>query len=159
MADPDGRRSVSGPAPDGSPLERLLTGFGRGLLLAGLVVASVAPARRLARSWRARIAVAGHSMAPALLEGDWLLVDPDAYRRRPIRASDLVVAELPPTVETGRLRVKRVARVDPDGRLLLTGDAPDEPDHAHGTGPLPTSAIVGRPWFRYWPPRRAGPVR
>lgn len=149
----NGRPRANGPAADEDPLERLLAGFGRGLLLAALVAGSVTPVRRLARSWRGRIAVAGHSMAPTLLDGDWLLVDPDAYRRRAIQPGDLVVAQV-----DGPL-VKRVAMVDLDGCLFLAGDAPDEPGHAHRAGPLPSSAIVGRPWFRYWPPRRAGRVR
>ena len=38
-------------------------------------------ARFLARSWSHRVAVVGASMAPTLLPGDWLLADPDAYRR------------------------------------------------------------------------------
>ena len=34
---------------------------------------------RVIRSWRARVAVEGASMRPALEPGDWLLVDPEAY--------------------------------------------------------------------------------
>lgn len=94
-------------------------------------------------------------MAPTLREGDWLLVDPDAFDGRPPRAGDLALVEIAP----GRLAVKRVAAVDDDAGLALVGDAPDEPGHAHGAGPLPAAALRGRPWFRYRPLRRFGRVR
>jgi signal peptidase I len=114
--------------------------------------------RRLLRSWRQRVAVAGHSMAPTLRDGDWLLVDPDAYERLSPRAGDLVVAADPRMAD--RLLVKRVAGIDPDGRLTLAGDHP-----AHGGSdpvelpPIAGSALRGRPWFRYWPLHRAGRTR
>jgi nickel-type superoxide dismutase maturation protease len=114
--------------------------------------------RRLLRSWQSRVAVVGHSMEPTLLDGDWLLVDPDAYRREHPHAGDLVVAVDPRSAD--RLLVKRVAGIDPAGGLLLAGD-----HLAHAVldteqiPPVDRGALLGRPWFRYWPPRRIGRVR
>jgi len=109
--------------------------------------------RRLLRSWRARVAVHGHSMEPTLREGDWLLVDPDAYRLRAPRHGELVVADGP----TGLL-VKRAIGSPTNGRLELAGDAPSADRHRHDVA-VPLSAAGGRPWFRYWPPGRIGRLR
>ncbi len=111
--------------------------------------------RRLVRSWHARVAVVGHSMEPTLRDGDWLLVDPDAYTTLPARAGDLVVANDPRRPQ--RWLIKRVADVAPDGSLTLVGDHP-----AHSAEPgldgIRAAQVVGRPWCRYWPPRRAGRI-
>jgi signal peptidase I len=109
--------------------------------------------RRLARSWRARTEVRGHSMAPTLLDGDWLLVDPDAYRDAEPTVGDLVLA-----AADHRLVVKRYAGAAASGELRLSGDAPSGDGHGHDLA-VPPEAIEGRAWFRYWPPRRIGPVR
>ena len=97
-------------------------------------------------------------MAPTLQDGDWLLVDPDAYRVYSPQAGDLVVAADPRKPDW--LLVKRVTRIDPDGRLTLAGDHPahasaDEEDMP----PIPRGALRGRPWFRYWPLVRVGRTR
>jgi nickel-type superoxide dismutase maturation protease len=113
--------------------------------------------RRVVRSWRARAAVTGESMAPGLLPGDWLLVDPDAFRREPPRPGDLVVASDPR--EPGRLLVKRVRAVEADGALRLAGDAPERSTDSREFGPVDATSTSGRPWFRYWPWRRMGRVR
>jgi signal peptidase I len=99
------------------------------------------------------VAVRGHSMAPGLRAGDWLLVDPDAYRAAPPRPGHLVLAE-----SDAGLLVKRVGAFSRDGTIELIGDAPSTDGHRHDLA-LPLSAISGRPWFRYWPPRRIGRVR
>lgn len=112
--------------------------------------------RRLARSWSARVAVAGHSMEPMIRQGDWLLVDPDAYRgRAPVRG-DLVVA--PDPRQEQRLLVKRVAAVTSEGGLLLAGDAPHASTDWRTFGALAPDRVLGRPWFRYWPVGRIGRV-
>ncbi len=95
-------------------------------------------------------------MGPTLRSGDWLLVDPAAFSRRPPRAGDLVVVPHPRLRE--RLIVKRVATTGPGG-LVLLGDAPDASTDSRSWGPVAPSAVIGRPWFRYWPPRRMGRVR
>jgi nickel-type superoxide dismutase maturation protease len=138
----------------------------RGTLTAGLLLASTAallwaPARAAAllvrRSWESRVAIAGHSMEPALEDGDWVLVDPDAYRGRSPRAGELVLA--PDPREPERLLIKRVDSVERDGRLMLLGDAPDASTDSRAFGTVPVAAVRGRPWFRYWPLERLGPLR
>jgi signal peptidase I len=99
------------------------------------------------------VAVRGHSMAPRLLEGDWLLVDPDAFTTSPPDPGDLVLAN-----GADGLVVKRLGAVLSNGMLGLAGDAPSNDDHGHELA-VPLSAISGRPWFRYWPPHRIGRVR
>ncbi len=82
-------------------------------------------------------------MEPTLRDGDWLLVDPDA---RPV-LGELAVAYAGP-----RLVVKRVVEIDDAGQLILGSD---NPAHAgQRIGPVGDSLVVGRPWLRYWPPRR-----
>jgi nickel-type superoxide dismutase maturation protease len=112
--------------------------------------------RRLIRSWGARVAVDGRSMAPTLQPGDWLLVDPWAYRDRPPRVGDLVL--VPDPRQATRLLVKRVAQIDPDDWLRLAGDAPDASTDSRTFGSIDPTTIEGRPWFRYWPLRRWGRV-
>ncbi|MGH2408309.1 MAG: nickel-type superoxide dismutase maturation protease [Candidatus Limnocylindrales bacterium] len=114
-------------------------------------------ARRLARSWQARVAVDGTSMRPTLEPGDWLLVDPDAYGRRRPRTGELVVAPDPRLAD--RLLVKRVAAVEPDGRVVLAGDALAASTDSRVFGAVAPEAVLGRAWFRIWPRGRVGTVR
>ncbi len=95
-------------------------------------------------------------MDPTLLPGDWLLADPVAYVDRSPVLGDLVL--VPDPREPSRLLVKRVAEVYTDG-LVVVGDAPDASTDSRSFGPVEASAVEGRPWFRYWPPRRFGRVR
>jgi nickel-type superoxide dismutase maturation protease len=95
-------------------------------------------------------------MEPALEPGDWLLVDPDAYLDRVPEPGDLVLA--PDPREPERLLIKRVASVDADGTLALLGDAPDESTDSRVFGSIDPSTVRGRPWFRYWPMGRIGPI-
>ncbi len=115
------------------------------------------PGRALGRSWAARIAIEGGSMAPTLDTGDWVLVDPDAYTRRVPRVGELVLLSDPRRID--RLLVKRVASIMPDGSLDVVGDAPASSTDSRSFGPVDPGAVSGRPWFRYWPPARIGPVR
>lgn len=94
-------------------------------------------------------------MAPTLLPGDWLLADPDAFRDRPPAAGDLVL--LPDPREPARLLVKRVAEVDRSS-VVVVGDAEHESTDSRVFGPVDIDAVEGRPWFRYWPPRRIGRI-
>jgi nickel-type superoxide dismutase maturation protease len=133
------------------------------LLLLGASLCALAwePARRatrfLRRSWTARVEIAGRSMEPALQDGDWVLVDPDAYRHRHPRPGELVLAPDPRAAE--RELIKRVGAVDRSGRLTLLGDAPDASTDSRDFGPVEPGQVRGRPWFRYWPLERAGPLR
>jgi signal peptidase I len=95
-------------------------------------------------------------MAPGLLPGDWLLVDPAGYGQRPPRAGEIVVVPDPRLGE--RWLIKRVSAIEPDGRLRLAGDEPDASTDSRVFG-FVDAALAGRPWFRYWPPRRWGRIR
>jgi len=121
-------------------------------LFVGLIIGAI---RSLPRSWSARVAVKGHSMEPTLTDGDWLLVDPLAYSARFPRTGELVVVTDPR--DDRRLLVKRVASVDADGAVTLAGD---HPAHAfeQALSAVDPDAVVGRPWLRYWPFERIGPV-
>jgi signal peptidase I len=141
-------------------------------------------ARRARRGpWRAE--VAERSMAPALLPGDWLLLDP-TIRRWP-RPGTVVVVREP---GTGILAIKRVAARGahrggatpaPDGpgrrgappetlgpghaglerplgprEAWVEGDAPDGSIDSRTYGPLDADDLVARAWFRYGPRGRVG---
>lgn len=94
-------------------------------------------------------------MEPTLRDGDWLLVDPEAYRVEEPSVGDLVVARDPRSSQ--RLIVKRVAAVRGDG-LLLAGDHPAHSMPEELIGPVPAELVIGRPWVRYWPVGRFGAV-
>jgi nickel-type superoxide dismutase maturation protease len=111
----------------------------------------------VARSWEARVAIEGASMEPTLAAGDWLLVDPDAYARRPPMAGELVLAPDPRTDDL--LLIKRVDAIDPDGRLRMAGDDPDHSTDSRAFGSIDRASVIGRPWFRYWPMGRVGRIR
>ena len=100
-----------------------------------------------------RVAVAGGSMEPTFRDGDWLLV-----RRLsgPPRAGEVVVATDPR--EPARLLVKRVGSVA-GHRVTVHGDHPDESTDSRQFGPIPDSAVIGRPFLRYAPLRRIGFVK
>lgn len=99
-----------------------------------------------------RVAVAGTSMAPALLPGDFLLV---RYGARP-RPGGVVVARRPD--RPGLLVVKRVSgAVGPDA-WWLAGDDPSCSDDSRVFGPVRTADVLARVVARYWPPGRLGPV-
>jgi nickel-type superoxide dismutase maturation protease len=135
-----------------SQLMRRLAFLAGTALFVALVVAAI---RQLPNQWSARVAVKGHSMEPTLADGDWLLVDPLAYSARFPRAGELVVVTDPR--DEHRLLVKRVGTVTDDGLLALMGDHP-----AHAVemtlNEVDADAVVGRPWLRYWPFERFGPI-
>jgi len=140
-----------------APPRSFASGVRVGLVLGGLALAAAPGIRRAGRSWRNRVAVEGGSMSPALLDGEWLLVDPDAFRDRGPREGELVLVADPRRPD--RLLVKRVAAIAADGLLDLRGDAPEASTDSRDFGPVPRSQVLGRPWARYWPPRRIGRVR
>ena len=121
---------------------------------AGLLVAPLAV--RLMWSWPHRVAVEGHSMEPALRHGDWVLVDPDSYKARQPRLGELVVSR-DPRANT-RVIVKRVIAVNRVGDMLVAGDHPAHRGEALEIGRLASADLIGRPWFRYWPLSRFGPL-
>jgi nickel-type superoxide dismutase maturation protease len=89
-------------------------------------------------------------MAPALLPGDRLLVDPWAYRAGPPLPGDVVVVADPE--RRVRWLVKRVHAVDPEGRTLdVRGDAADVARDSRQFGPVPFEAVAGRAYRIYLP--------
>lgn len=129
--------------------------------------------RRATRGGLWRVSVADRSMAPAILPGDWLLVDP-TVTRWPRRGAAVVFRE--PGSEV--LAIKRVVarpgdwlrfaggwlRMGPDEAWLL-GDATDDDLRAAGSGgsidsrrygPVSEERLVARAWLRYAPLRRIG---
>jgi hypothetical protein len=58
-----------------------------------------------------------------------------------------------------RLLVKRVGSVSAEGAIEVVGDARWASTDSRAFGPVDGSAVLGRPFFRYWPPRRLGRVR
>jgi len=101
------------------------------------------------RVWR--VAVAGHSMEPALREGDWLFVLP---ARRP-RGGDVVVVRDPRDGE--RFLVKRVRSVE-GASCVIEGDHERHSTDSRDFGPVPLANVVGRAAFRYAPLSRIGRV-
>jgi signal peptidase I len=124
---------------------------------------SLADAWRRLRHGPRRVAVAEESMTPALQPGDWLLLDA-ATRHWPRRGSVVVVRQ----PGTGQLAIKRIAAGPGDVVLAgtgyvqlgdeawLLGDGGGHSVDSRHYGPVPLDALVGRAWFRYWPPRRIG---
>ena len=98
-----------------------------------------------------RVAVAGDSMNPMLVDGDWLL----CRRVRGVtgvREGDVVVLERPD--RPGLLIVKRVVRREGSG-WWVEGDNAAASDDSRLFGPVPDAHVVARVLARYWPqPRR-----
>lgn len=125
------------------------------------------------RPWR--VAVTEGSMAPAILPGDWLVVNPRVSRWP---GSGAVVVFREPLSQT--LAIKRVAagpgeQVRFGGGYLtlaadeawLLADADEKAAAAVGSGPpidsnrfgpVATGDLVATVLFRYWPPRRFGRI-
>ena len=141
-------------SPAGGGRAPFHSGLRAGVALAAILLASTPFVARLARGWGLRGAVEGDSMAPLLRAGDWVLVDPDAYRTRSPRPGELVIVADPRDPQ--RVLVKRVAGVDTRGFLGLAGDNPAASTDSRVFGPVDPRSVRGRPWARYWPPGRAG---
>ena len=99
-----------------------------------------------------RVAVAGHSMEPALRAGDWVIVS--SLSRAP-RVGEIVLARDPR--ERERLVLKRVAATR-GGAYELRGDHADHSTDSRAFGPVSRDDIVGRAVFRYAPVSRIGVI-
>ena len=120
-----------------------------------LIAAGVTAAYRVGRRFR-RFAISGRSMEPALLPGDWVLVDEHAYRRRLPRRGHIVVARDPR--EDRRVLVKRVTAIDLHGNIRIEGDNAEESTDSRHLGAVPRANVTGRVRWRYWPVGRIGSV-
>lgn len=123
----------------------------RWLALLVVLAATAVVIRAIARRFT-RYEVVGPSMLPAYRPGDWLIVDQWAYRHRPPRPGDLVLAADPR--EPSRTLLKRVTRVEADGATWLEGDNPSASTDSRHFGPVAPEELRGRVVCRYWPLRR-----
>jgi type IV secretory pathway protease TraF len=109
--------------------------------------------------WRpVRVEIAGGSMAPGLVPGDWAI----ATRTRRLRRGDVVVFEHPARARVDL--VKRVAAVSGDragpgrrlgpGELFVAGDRPEASTDSRAFGPVRERSVSGRVRLIYWPPAR-----
>ena len=86
--------------------------------------------------------VTGQSMAPGIGESDYVLVNKLSYLLGKPRNGDVVVARHP---STGRLIVKRVAKVE-SNRYLLRGDNEKASSDSRGFGAVTREMLVGKVW-------------
>ena len=82
--------------------------------------------------------VQGDSMSPALNDGDTVLVRP----RVDINVGDIVLADHP--YRSSVTMLKRVARIEADGRVTLVGDNEVESTDSRTFGPVSIKSIIGR---------------
>jgi signal peptidase I len=138
-----------------------------GGMVSGVSLSPLISGWRRGRTGTWRVAVAEDSMSPALIAGDWMLIDPT--RSRWPRRGNVVVFREP---ETGILAIKRVAAGPGDRVRISAGVLHLGPDQAwllgdnlrvsidsRRYGPVGSDAFVGRAWFRYAPSRRIGRIR
>jgi nickel-type superoxide dismutase maturation protease len=96
---------------------------------------------------RRRVRVSGASMIPTLAADDEVLVDTRAYAQRIPQPGEIVVARRPDRQEI--ILVKRVAGVQPDGRILLQGDNPAASTDSFDFGPVALEHLVGKVTSRF----------
>ena len=92
-----------------------------------------------------RVEVEGMSMHPTLSPGERLLV----HRTRRVRMGDVVVITDPELAT--RTLVKRVSAIA-DHAVSVSGDNPLGSRDSTDFGPVPKELIIGRAWYRYFPP-------
>jgi len=96
-----------------------------------------------------RVRVRGTSMAPALPDGSFVLVDPRAYRSRPPEPGDVVLARHPYVRDL--CLVKRVAEVARQGRVALVGDCAEASTDSRDFGAVGLDHVLGRVVLRLSP--------
>jgi len=99
---------------------------------------------------RQRFRVTGASMFPLLVEGDEVLIDPQAYQKQLPQVGDIVVVWHP--TEMDLKIVKRVTAVTDDNLIHLQSDNPDPSIHASDSrtfGPVEPAQIIGRVTCRF----------
>ena len=107
--------------------------------------------------------VRGDSMGPALRDGQLLVIDRAAYRRRAPQHGEVVAAR--PASLGGRALVKRLAGLPyehvvlgahqwqlGEGQFFLLGDRADRSTDSRAFGPVSHSELLGPVALRLWPP-------
>ncbi len=82
--------------------------------------------------------VAGHSMSPTINDGEVVLYGPTVN----VEVGDIVFTPHP-FMQSVKI-VKRVAKINADGMLLLIGDNPAESTDSRTLGSFPIKSIQGR---------------
>jgi nickel-type superoxide dismutase maturation protease len=81
-------------------------------------------------------------MEPTFADGAFVLVDPRAYEVRLPVVGDIVTCRHP--FRGDLAMIKRVAAVDPQGRLTLLGDNASASTDSRTLGPVAADAVFGR---------------
>ena len=89
---------------------------------------------------RVRYRVDGDSMRPTLCPGDFVLVNPLAFKDQSPALGDVIVVKHP---YRSCVIIKRVSEVVDDG-VVIVGDQPESSSDSRSFGRISFSAIVGR---------------
>ena len=89
------------------------------------------------------VRIQGDSMWPTFIDGQMLTFQ-ETNSQTNFEVGDVVLALHPLKVDV--LMVKRIHRIEPDGRLFLTGDQPDptSSEDSHNFGPVAVSNVRAR---------------
>lgn len=91
---------------------------------------------------RLRLQISGVSMQPTLCPGDLVLVDPNAYRRDPPQAGEIVVAWHP--YQSDLQIIKRVETLTSSGQVILLSDNPLAGTDSRQFGAVLPEHVIGR---------------
>lgn len=91
---------------------------------------------------RSGITIEGDSMLPTLKTGDRVLIDKNSA----INVGDIIVANHP--FKSSVKIVKRLAAIESDGRLFLSGDNPNESSDSRAFGSVIRSNVIGKVVYR-----------
>jgi nickel-type superoxide dismutase maturation protease len=98
-----------------------------------------------------RFVVRDMSMSPRLRPGDRVVAFQWWWRPK---VGDVVVFREPDALLT--FAVKRIVRIESDGRLTVQGDNVNVSRDSREFGPVPRHLVVGRVVYRYLPAERRG---
>ncbi len=89
------------------------------------------------------VRIQGDSMWPTFTHGQMLTFQ-ETDSQTTFEVGDVVLALHPLKIDV--LMVKRIHRIEPDGRLFLTGDQPDptSSEDSHNFGPVAVSNVRAR---------------
>jgi len=87
--------------------------------------------------------VEGDSMLPSLRSGDRVLIDPKAS----VQPGDVVLARHP--YKSSVRILKRLTSIEPDGRLYLSGDNPEDSTDSRTFGSISKLDVLGKVVARF----------